>query len=345
MRILFDIGHPADYYLFKNVMKKLRERGDEILITVRNREGAVVEILRQEGEDFVFLGENVKGLVNKAIYMVRNDLVLLRIARKFNADLFVSLGSPYSGHVSFLMHKPHISFDDTEISWIIGLFLAPPFATAVISPTSVSWRVTFKNYKYVNSTKELAYLTPKYYVPDPDVLREVGVNRGEKIVILRFSAHDSHHDIGLRNLSNESKKKLILDLSRLARVFISTEVPIEPELQPFVIRLRRMHDLLSYASLFISEGVTMASEAAALAVPTIFIHPKYFGTVEEYIKCGLVVQYKNPEKDLDQIIAHCRNILSDEKSKARYIKLRDDMLANKEDIVLRIIQEIDSHRP
>jgi len=345
MRLLFDLGHPVDYYLFKNVMKKLHERGDEILITVRNREGVVTDILRQEGEKFVFLGENVKGLVHKAIYMIRNDLVLLRIARKFKADIFVSLGSPYSGHVSFLMHKPHISFDDTEISWIDSLLLVPPFTTTVISPTSISWKITFKNYTYIDGTKELAYLTPKYFLPDPEVLREVNVKRGEKIVIIRFSAHDSHHDIGLKDLTNESKKRLVLELSKLARVFISTEVPVEPELQPFVLRIKKMHDLLSQASLFVGEGASMASEAAVLGVPTVFIHLKNFGYIEDHKKFGLVVQYRDPENELDQMIAYCRKILTDEKSKEHFAELRDKMLEKKEDIVLRIIDEIDRHRP
>ena len=115
MRLLFDIGHPSDYHLFHNVIKKLRDKGDEILIVVRNREGIAREILQQEGEEYVLLGENVKGMLNKAIYMLRNDVKLLRIAREFRADVFVSHGSPYSGQVSFLMRKPHISYGDTNI--------------------------------------------------------------------------------------------------------------------------------------------------------------------------------------------------------------------------------------
>ena len=344
MRILFDLGHPADYYLFRNVMKELRERGDEILITVRNREGIVSEILRQEGEDYVLLGENVKGMVNKAIYLVRNDVKLLRIARKFKADIFVSHGSPYSGHVSFLMRKSHVSYSDTEISWLINLLLAPPFAASVITPASVAWKVKFRNFVYISGTKELAYLSPKYFTPNPSVLREVGIMEEEKIIMLRFSAHDSHHDIGLRTMSDESKLRLVMSLSKLGRVFISTEVELQRELQPFILRVRRIHDLLAFSSLYIGEGVTMASEAAVLGVPTVLVHPKNFGTIDDHKKFGLVVQYRNPENELDQMIAFCRKILTDETSKTEFMRRRDEMLASKEDVVIRIIKEIDRHR-
>lgn len=344
MRILFDIGHPADYFLFSNVMRRLRERGDDILITVRNREGIVSEILRQEGERYILLGENVKGMANKAIYMVRNDVKLLRIARDFKADLFVSLGSPYSGHVSFLMRKPHITYNDTEISWLSNLLLAPPFATSVITPAYLTWRIAFKNFVCINGTKELAYLSPKYFTPDPSVLREAGVEEGDKIVILRFSALDSHHDIGLKIMSDESKNRLVMELAKLARVFISTEVGLRPELQPFVLRIKKMHDLLSYASLFVGEGVTMTSEAAVLGVPSVFIHPKEFGSIADYRRYGLVVQYKDPSKELDEIIAYCQRVLADENSRIEYAKRRDVMLSAKEDVVSRIMREIDGFR-
>jgi len=341
MKLLFDLGHPADYFLFSNVIKKLRERGDEVLITVRNREGIVTEILQQEGEDYVLLGGNVQGMAKKAIYMVRNDVKLLGIARKFKADAFVSLGSPYSGHVSFLMRKPHITYNDTEVSWLSNLLLSPPFAASVITPASVTWKLAFKNIIHINGTKELAYLSPKYFTPDPSVLREIGVKEGDRIIIVRFSAHDSHHDIGLRTMSDESMRKLVMNLAEFGRVFISTEVDLPPDLQPYVLRIRRLHDLLAYASLFVGEGVTMASEAAVLGVPTVFIHPKNFGTIDDQKKFGLVVQYKDIESELDQIVAFCRDILTDEKSKIEFARRRDEMLASKEEVVIRIIEEID----
>jgi predicted glycosyltransferase len=344
MRILFDVGHPADYYLFSGVIRKLRERGDNVLITVRNREGIVSEILRHEGEEYVLLGENARGMARKAIYMVRNDLKLLRIAKRFKADLFVSLGSPYSGHVSFLMRKPHIAYADTEISWLINLMLAPPFATTVMTPTSVNWRVSFSNRKYINGTKEMAYLSPKYFTPNLSVLREVGVGENDRIIVLRFSAHDSHHDIGVENLSDESKKRLVMSLAKLGRVLIFTEVDLPPELRPFVLRIGRIHDLLASASLYVGEGVTMASEAAVLGVPTVFIHPRDFGSIADYRKYGLVTQFKDPENELDQIIAHCQGLLTDSKSRDEYAKRRDAMLSSKGDVVSIIMSEINGHR-
>ena len=38
MNILFDIGHPKDVNVFKNVILKLQERGHEIKIVARAKE-------------------------------------------------------------------------------------------------------------------------------------------------------------------------------------------------------------------------------------------------------------------------------------------------------------------
>jgi predicted glycosyltransferase len=46
LRLLFDLGHSADYYLFKSVMKKLHKRGDNNPNYCKKPRGEIAEILR-----------------------------------------------------------------------------------------------------------------------------------------------------------------------------------------------------------------------------------------------------------------------------------------------------------
>ena len=55
-------------------------------------------------------------MAGKALGMIRNDIWLYNIAKKFQPDVFISPGSPYSAHVSRLLGKPHLAFIDTEIA-------------------------------------------------------------------------------------------------------------------------------------------------------------------------------------------------------------------------------------
>jgi len=46
MRVLFELGHPAHVYLFKDVMKELVAKGHKIKIVTREREGMVTPLLK-----------------------------------------------------------------------------------------------------------------------------------------------------------------------------------------------------------------------------------------------------------------------------------------------------------
>lgn len=346
MRILFDMGHPADYHLFKNILSHFREIGDEILIVVRNREGMVSQLLEENSEPYILLGGNARGLANKLVGLVVNDVRFLRIASKFDPDVFISLGSPYSGHVSFLLKKPHIAFADTESSRIVQLLLAPPFTTIVIVPSSSFKEISFRNYVSVDSYKELAYLHPKYFKSNPIVLKEADLKKDEKFVIVRFSAYDAVHDIGINGLRHDSKERLVFELSKHARVLVSSESELESNLKPFMLNINpsRMHDLLSFASLYVGEGGTMGSEAAVLGTPSIFINPSKLGCIEDLKQQGLIIQFEDPNNMLDEIIEYCRSVLIDESKVNRQKALRERMLEDKEDMATMLIREIEKIR-
>lgn len=344
MRIIFDLGHPAHYHLYKHTIRYLRSKGDEILIVVRNREDMVAQLLREDGESYVLLGENVKGLWRKAIYMIRNDVKLLKIASRFRPDLFVSMSSPYSAHVSFFLRRSHISFTDTEISKII-LYLLIPFTKTMITPSSFKGEFRFRNHVKIDSYKELAYLHPRYFKPDKEALKLVGVKPSEKFIIVRFSAYDASHDVGFRGFSPNSRLRLIKELSKIARVFISSEVSLNEEIREFELSIppSKMHDLLSQASLYIGEGAVMASEAAILGKPAIFINPSKRGFLDDLENHGLLIQIHENNPDISRIIDLCNTLLTDE-SKSRLISLRDKMLSSKKDLTELIINEIESYR-
>ena len=54
-------------------------------------------------------------------------------------------------------------------------------------------------------------------------------------------------------------------------IYITSERPLEPELEPYRIRINPiyMHDVMAFASLYIGDSQTMAMEAAIMGVPAI----------------------------------------------------------------------------
>ncbi|MDM7911710.1 MAG: DUF354 domain-containing protein, partial [Methanotrichaceae archaeon] len=199
MRIIFDLGHPAHVHLFKYIMRALEGHGHEIKICVRERENMVGRLLDHYGFVYQNIERNVPGLLNKAFTMIKNDYKLMRISKEFNPDLFVSITSPYSAQTSKLMRRPFIAFTDSEPTGLI-LSLTLPFTDAVITP--YGFKKDFgKKHIRIRGFKELAYLHPNWFKPDPDVLDMLEVSKDEIYVLLRFNSFDSSHDLSLIHIS------------------------------------------------------------------------------------------------------------------------------------------------
>jgi len=283
MRYLFIVGHPAHVHLFRNPARKLREQGHEILFGAISRE-VTTHLLSTYGMNYFEIGQSWADLLLKGLDVVRKDLRLLRRARDYRPDMLISTGSPYAAHVSALLSKPHLAFGDTEHATLISRLMLP-FTDAVCTPGAFVGDLGSKHVRY-NGYKELAYLHPRYYRPDPSILDILGIARDEDYTVLRFSAWDASHDLrrgGSELRGNEGVRTLTRHLEPYGRVIVTSERLREargtvhsPEIPP-----NRLHDLISFARLYVGEGATMASEAGVLGVPWVFVSPSGRGFLAE----------------------------------------------------------------
>ena len=97
---------------------------------------------------------------------------------------------------------------------------------------------------------------------------------------------DASHDIGQKGFTLHILTNLIEKIKNHARVFISAENKIPDSLKQYHLSINptEIHDILSYASLFIGEGATMASECAVMGTPSIYINSLSAGTLENQAK-------------------------------------------------------------
>ena len=78
--------------------------------------------------------------------------------RKFRPDVFLGFGSIKNAHVSRLLSKPAIAFDDTEPSPVEHM-LYVPFTDAILTPSCFRKDFGRKHIRY-DGYIELAYLHP-----------------------------------------------------------------------------------------------------------------------------------------------------------------------------------------
>lgn len=340
MNILFDIGHPKDVNVFKNVIWKLQERGHEIKIVARAKENTK-RVLEEYGFEYEVC-RYYKTMPGKAVGILMNDLWLYNKVKLFKPDIFVSPGSPYSAHVSRILRKPHIAFSDTEIAGLV-IKLTFPFTDRIYTSKSFYLDLGPKQERF-DGYYELAYLHPKYFTPDKKVLKKYDLDGN--YIILRLSALASHHDISAKGLNFKTEEELreyVNQLKKYGRVIISSETTLWQTIKDHQLEIdpKDLHDLLSYSSLCIGEGATMASEAAILGVPSIYVSNTrrgYLNELEE--KYGLVYTLQKRDEALKRAI----EILKKESTGTEWKIKRDKMLNEKRDIVEYIVKTIENYK-
>ena len=294
-RVLFDIGHPAQVHQFKYVYNELSTNGWEGLFSAKEKEVSVY-LLKAYKLPYINLGAPKKGLVQKIMQLPITLWRFLKVIDHFKPDLIISRFSPHASWGAFIKNIPHIGLTDTEhVGFIDNITV--PFVSVKL--TSVSyWKNLGRNHFRYPGNIELFYLHPKYFKPDFSIFSDLNLPAGTPYVIVRFISWEAYHDVGSKGFSLSQKIKLIQDLSMTCRVYISSEKNLPVELEPYRINFapERMHDALAFAALYIGEGGTMASEAACLGTPSIFINSLSMGYIEEEASHGLLYNFRNAEE-------------------------------------------------
>jgi uncharacterized protein len=338
MKIIIDIGHPAHVHYFKNFIKIMKSKNHTIFVSARNR-SIIHYLLDKYSITYYDRGKGKNGILGKLLYLFFADFKLLFKSLKFKPDLFLSFGTPYAAHVSFLQKKPHIAFTDTEHAKY-GIMSISKFTHTFLTPYCYFKELGEKQIRF-NSFIELCYLHSNNYSPQSDIKEILGLHENEKYVLLRFVSWNANHDIGQKGLSYSIKNKIINQLGKYAKVFISSEDKLSPEFEPYQIKIpyEKIHDALYYASLYIGEGATMASECAMLGTPAIYVNSLDAGTLQEQAKYGLIYSFRSTEGVLEKAL----EIIQDESIKHKHKLLQQKMLADKIDTTAFIVWFIENY--
>lgn len=267
-RVLIDIVHPAHVHFYRHMITALEEAGDDVLVVARQKD-VTVRLLEEFGIDHrAITSHSGGGRAGQALELLKRDLGLARIARRFRPDLILTR-NPAGVHVARLTRT--IGVFDTDDGRAAGLHFraAAPFASMITTPACLPEDYGRRHRRYP-SYKALAYLHPDLFRPDPSVRSELGVG-DEPFSIVRFVAMDASHDRHERGLEMDTKRELLRRLSQHGHVFVTSEGTIASEFEHlrFAVPPTRIHDALAFASLYVGDSQTMAAEAALLGTPSL----------------------------------------------------------------------------
>lgn len=277
MRIWFDLANSAHVFLFRGIIKALKEMGHITIVTVRDY-AQTRPLAEQSGIPHIVVGKHGgRSYYKKGLALFSRSMKLLSIIKGLDIDVAVSHNSADQAIVSRILGIPCVTIQDTERQ--IANHLVFRLATKVLVPSSFpddklhQYGASYKKVVKLNGVKEQIYITD--FQPDPLFPKKLNLPTDKIICVLRPPDFLALHDridnplfyvFARYLLSQPDTFVIILPRTQQQRDRLLNWEVVYPNL-----RVQREAvdglNLMYYADLVVTAGGTMAAEAAMLGTP------------------------------------------------------------------------------
>lgn len=354
-RYLFFFVHPSKFLLYRNTIAWLKSAGHTVDIAIVTKD-VLEDLVIHEGWPYVNLfpaGRRSKSNSRFSIwfhtvyYFFLTVWKLYRLTRKKKYELFEGDCLTVTGR---LRGVPSILFIDDDLDVTPANALLYRCATAIISPHCTRLGKFDSKKIPIHSYKELAYLHPDVFVPDPRIVSSFNPGNNPYVMI-RLVAMTASHDAGKSGLSDDFLQEIIRILRSKYLVFISSERPLSTQFESMRMSLppHEIAHALYAAEMFISDSQTMTSEACILGTPSIRIND-FAGRIsvmeEKEKRYGLTCGFRPQERE--QIVRKIREWSEIPDLKEIWNKRKQTMLNEMEypgNIITRIFATFEHFRP
>jgi predicted glycosyltransferase len=347
MNILVDVGHPAHVHFYKNFIREMEKKGHNLIVTEREKQ-CTKDLLNYNYIKYITL----VGHIGKAHALFQKFLIntvrtkkLYKLMKRYRIEIGLGVSDYPVAWAGRLINCKSIIFTDSE-PVKIDKFFTYPFSHVIITPQHFNKKIQLEKHIRINSFKELAYLHPIWFKPKSDILKILNLLKSDNYVILRFNAFGAGHDIGMKGFSLDHKRNLVKKLEKYAHVFISSELQLPIDLEPYIIKIppHKMHDALYYANLLVCDTQTSTTEAACLGTPAIrsnnWVGPKDMSNfIELEQKYKLIFNIGDPNKAIEKAV----ELIKKPDIKQEWKKKRKKLLEDKIDLTSFMIWFIENY--
>jgi hypothetical protein len=345
MKLLFHLGHPAHFHLFKNVIKHLQQNDHQILVTIKKKD-ILEELVRDYGIEYKNILPNGRkdSKTGMLIGILKQSFAVLKFSISHKPDLLIG-STPAIAHVGKLLGKPSINLNEDDAREVMAYArITYPFCSTILSPTSCdNGKWNSKTVKHT-SYHELAYLHPNHFTPDIEIVKKY-ISTDKPYFILRFSQLNAYHDDGVSGIDTKTSMALIALLEPHGQILITSEKPLTEELEKYRIGVPplEIHHFLAFAKIYIGDSQTMAAEAGVLGTPFIRVNDfvgklGYLNELENKYQLGFGILPKN----ITQIFPIVSKLLSEETEKD-WEEKKEWMLSEKVDFAQYLVSFIENY--
>lgn len=278
MVILIDIGHIPQLNFYKQLIMQLACTDNTVYVTVLKR-GRLLKIAQYELGAFsnvivVPIGQHRMNKMSAILESnVLRTLQLLFWSLNKHIDVVISNGAT-ANIIGWLRHIPCYAFGDDPQTW--------DYYPKIICCNQSSYCIYESNLPLsskaivLKCTKEWAYLAPKYFRPNPQVLEKYGVKPKEYVFLrevsvgtINYAGQASGAILGIQDWIPKDKKVLFsLEEKDKRHLYPEDWILLQEPIED-------IHSLIYYSSGLVSSGDSMAREAALLGVPAYYLGIRY----------------------------------------------------------------------
>ena len=325
MRVWVDLTNSPHVLVLRPVIAALRARGFEVEVTARDF-AQTLELCRRFGIEHTPIGAHAgRGVVGKAVGLVRRSAALRRWARgRPRFDLALGHGSNDVTVAAAALRVPSSTMFDYEWATLQHQVNCR-LARAVVVPEAIPPE-RLRRYGATHKLQRYPGLKEEYYLadfePDPAVLGELGLDRGAPVAVVRTPPAVSLY----HRFENSLFAGVLERLQGEQTVVLPRTPEQEAELRAaggFIVPRAAIdaQSLIAFADVVISAGGTMNREAVALGTPVYTVFEGRPGAVDERLlaegrlrRLGAadeVVLRKRPEADRPARVRRDPGLLAD----------------------------------
>ena len=342
MRVLFQLGHPAHFHLFKNTIADLQRDGHQTYILIRKKD-ILEDLLKASGLPYV----NILPSGKKSVFTL-----LLRLWRVFwftltyHVDVLVG-STPEVAQVGWLLRRRSVVMAEDDAT-IVPQFIKAvrPFADQYLSPISCNNGPLESKTTHYEGFHKLAYLHPNRFTPNPAIVDHY-FPHNEPYFLLRFAKLNAYHDVSAHahGINGGIAQRLIDMLTPHGKVYITSERPLEPELEQYRLKINPLdiHHIMAFATLYIGDSQSMAVEAAMLGTPSVRFNDfaGRIGVLEE-LENKYQLTYGIPTSEPERLFETINRLLSTPNMHEIFQQRRQQMLTDKIDVATFFTQFIEN---
>jgi len=273
MKILFYLGHPAHFHLFKNTIFFLKDNNIDFKIIIKSKE-ILEELLIESKLEYVNIEKNERkpnllSIFLSLVYRIKSIFYLIKgdnYTHFIGTSVELSILGKLLGVKSFIFLE-----DDFRAVPLFGL-LAFPFAYKIVAPKVCD--ISFWEYKSIkyNGFQKLAYLHKNYFENNKKIFKKYDLP--SRYSLIRISALGAHHDLNQKQINFDKILGIIDRLKKYGSVYISSEEKSLPDfLKNYHLKINKndYHSVLANSIFHIGNSQSIAIECAILGIPNVCI--------------------------------------------------------------------------